>query len=183
MDGSATMTLAQLKDGWPDWAERDREDFCQMCVWLREQEDYPEMLRFVMRQDEPEAWSAIALTVATNLPQAEAWTFLTRILRRYPAGRAINLTQAIAKTRHPEAKELLRRHLDETWTQQALWEDDKFLNWVAHDAITCIRNLIELGATTAEFEEQVRKLSQHVCERNRGSCRRFLGKYYPWLQE
>jgi hypothetical protein len=77
---------------------------------------------------------------------------------------------------------LLRAHLAALWSHPALWDHDDFINWVGFDATTCIAHLVELGAPSSDFTEQVRRLSEHVCSGNRDSCRNFLSKHYSWLK-
>jgi hypothetical protein len=141
------------------------------------------MLRFIMQHGQPDDWSAVAVSVPSALPQREAFEMLARALASSGVGgNAANIAQAISLTKHPEAETALRRHLVIVWGNQALWEPDAFLNWIACDATTCIANLIELGAQPGDFEEQVRQLSEHVCSRNRDSCRQYLAKHYSWLK-
>jgi hypothetical protein len=181
MDGSASITASELQREWPAWTEDQRLDFCQFCCWLDEQADFPDMLRFIMQHGGPEDWSGIAMSVASRLPRDEGFALLLEALRATDIGHCSNVTQAIALTKHPEAEATLHRHLETVWAHPKLWEDASFINWVAFDATTCIAHLIELGASAADFEEQVRRLSQHVCSHNRDSCRNFLSKYYSWL--
>ncbi len=182
MDGSASITSAQLQQEWPSWNKETRMDFCAAYHWLNKQPDFPEMLRFIMQHGGPDEWSAIALDVASRLPQNEAFEILLRALRTMELGRASNITQAIAATKHPGAEATLRRHLDVLWRHPDLWHDADFSNWIAFEATTCIRNLIDLGAPPEDFNEQVRLLSEHSCSGNRNSCRNFLAKHYAWLK-
>lgn len=181
MDGSAKITADELKNEWPLWSYRERLDFCQSCSWLSGQEDFPEILRFVMRHGGEDDWSAIALSVAGALPQSEAFDLLLRALDFAKDRPACNLGQAIASTRHPEAPAALRSLLEKLWKSPDLWEDDDFLNWTAYDATTCIEHLIQIGAPADEFDAMVRELAHHSCEGNRDSCRRFLAKHFPGL--
>jgi len=182
MDGSASITSSRLQQEWPSWSEDVRMDFCQECSWLHEQPDFPEMVRFIMQHGSPDEWSAAALHAASQLPQDEAFDILFRALRTVELGHASNLTQAIAKTKHPSADATLRRHLDAVWEHPALWNNADFINWLAFEATTCITHLIELGASPEDFVAQVRRLSWHVCSHNRDSCRNFLSKHYSWLK-
>lgn len=181
MDGSASMTAEQLRREWRTLTKWERLDFCQSCVWLHKQVDFPEMLRFIMQHGGPDDWSAIAGWIAANLPPEEAFHFLVAALGAREAGEGSNIIQAIATTKHPDAETTLRQHLQAVWDNPALWNNDSFLNWVAHDAEGCIKNLIELGASPVDFDKEVRGLSEHVCKGNRDSCRRWLSKYYSWL--
>lgn len=182
MDGSASITAAELEREWPTWGEDERLDFCQSCSWLHGQPDFPDMLRFIMRQGDPDDWSGIAMSVASELPRAEAFDILLRALDSTDIGCRSNLTQAIAITKHPEAEATLRRQLDAAWAHGKLWDNSKFINWVAFDVTTCIEHLIELGAPAIDFDERVRRLSRHACPHNRDSCRNFLSKHYSWLK-
>ncbi len=182
MDGSASFTLTQLQAEWPTWIESERSDFCQNCCWLSGQLDFPDMLRFIVKHGKHDDRSAIALSIATNLPQDEAFKTLLGALRKAKTGKVSNLAQAIAQTKHAKAEITLRKHFQSIWAHKSLWGDDKFINWVAFDATTCIAHLIEIGASPNDFQDQVRQLSQHFCSGNRTSCRNFLSKHYSWLQ-
>jgi hypothetical protein len=181
MDRSASITADELQREWPMWTDALRMDFCQSCCWLTGQADFPQMLRFIMEHAGSHEWSAIAMSVASELPAEDAFDILLRALRTAEIGSTCNIAQAIALTRHPEAGPTLRAHLDANWKHPGLWDEAEFINWIAFDATTCIAHLLELGATPAEFEQKVRKLSQHVSLHNRDSCRSFLSKYYSWL--
>lgn len=181
MDGSASLTLAELEREWPRWKERERLEFCHACAWLKDQADFPDMVRFILQNDGAEEWSAIALEAGAALPPNEAFEILHRILSTTEIGRASNITQGIAQTKHPQAEATLRVHLAAVWSHPALWENASFINWVAFDATTCITHLIEIGAPPGDFAEQVRLISEHPCPHNRESCRNFLAKYFAWL--
>ncbi len=182
MDGSASMTLEQLQSGWTSWGEDERVDFCNSCCWLHKQSDYPEILRFIVQHGSPRVWPAIAMLVAVHLPQDEAFDFLHRTLISSEAGKGSNFIQGIGLTKHPNAESTLRRHLQSVWANSNLWDDDDFLNWVTYDAMNCILYVIELGAPTSDFEDQVRQLSQHRCRGNRESSVQRLSKHYSWLK-
>jgi len=182
MDGSASITAAELQREWPTWTGDQRMDFCQSCCWLEEQPDFPEMLRFIMQHAGPDEWSGVAMSVASQLPREEAFDILLRALRTVEIGRTSNIGQALAITKHPDAEATLRHHLQAIWAHSAIWDNAEFINYVAFDATTCIAHLIELGAAPADFEEQVRQLERHSCARNRDSCRGFLSKHYSWLR-
>jgi hypothetical protein len=181
MDGSASMSAEQLQREWPTWTECQREDFCQASVWLYKQPDYADMLRFIMQHGGPKENSAIAGSIATTLPCEEAYVFLLGALRAAKIGKSSNVVLGIAATKHPNAEATLRQQLQILWNDPTLWNNDSFLNWVAHDAEKCIQCLIELGASPADFDEKIRQLSQHVCQGNCDSVRRWLSKHYSWL--
>lgn len=182
MDGSATITLDELKSEWPTWNDSLRREFTSNCKWLHEHSEYPEMLRFMMGHCGFPEIQDIALSISSYLPQQEAFTFLADTLKRIPLRDSANISQALAQTKHPNAIETLRRHLDRLWSAPGLWDNAKFMNWTAYSTVCNIRHLLELSVPPAEFEEKVRQLSTHACSRLRDSCGRFLTKYYPWLK-
>lgn len=181
MDHSASITASELKQAWATWPKDLQLDFCLSCNWLFPQDDYPEMLRFIMQDGKSDHWSAIALNVASELPQQEAFDVLCRALHKTDISRATNLVQGIASTKHPSTEPVLREHLAALWSHPVLWNDADFLNWAAFGATTCIAHLIKLGAPAADFVEQTRQLSRHACLHNRDSCRRYLSKHYPQI--
>jgi hypothetical protein len=181
MDGSASISLSEVRREWHTWSDHDRIDFCQYCCWLHEQPDFPDMLRFVVQHASPREWSGVAVSIGSYLPRDEAFDILVRALRTAEIGNTSNIGQAIAITKHPEAESTLRHHLQIILAHRGLWDNAEFSNWVAFDAITCIGHLIELGAEPREFEEHVRQLAEHACAGNRRSSRTFLSKHYGWL--
>jgi hypothetical protein len=181
-DGSASITLAELRDQWPDWPEEDKRDFCSACDWLHGHPDFPEILRFIMNRGGHVHWSTIANSLPYALPTEEAFGILSKALRETPCNTA-NITQAIAGTKHPNAEHLLREHLADLWARDGFWADDPFLNWTAFDATCCIAHLLELGIKPGNLEHQVRALTKHACVGNRQSCGTFLHKFYEWIPQ
>ncbi len=183
MDGSAAITFSELARDWDSWDDRERQSFCSACSWLHKEKDFPQILRYLMRHGDCCTWSAIALSVATHLPQEEAFSRLSNVLQAGGLEASPNIAQGICLTKHPQAEPLLRTHLMALWADPRLWEDDKFCNDIAFAAMCSINHLIEVGAPPHEFEEQVRALSRHVCTNNREFCPTHLGKYFPWLKD
>lgn len=181
-DGSAEITLSELKSEWPSWTKSERHDFVEACSHMKQQPDLPDILRFVMSSDDPNHLNSVALAVSFRLPMEEAFALLLDALTKANGRHTANLTQAIAKTKHPNAVAVLRKHLEEIWTNPELLADDPFINWVAFDAQCCIQQLIELGAPASEFEEKVRTISKHTCKGNRESLPNFLSEHYSWLK-
>ncbi|HWC59966.1 MAG TPA: hypothetical protein VHC44_09765 [Verrucomicrobiae bacterium] len=183
MDGSASITVVELKREWPRWSNEVRRDFCQSCYCLDGQVDFPEMLRYIMKHGDAENWSGVALSVAHQLPSDEAFRILAGALNKTPLGSCSNLAQAISKTKHADAEKTLRKHFEALWNHPALFDSDSFNNWIAFAATTCIAHLIELGVPASEFDARVRQLSEHACSGNRRSCSSFLSKHYSWLKQ
>ena len=110
--------------------------------------DFPDILRFIMRNADVICVSSVASTVAHSLPRDEAFRKLLHGCAskgRYGNGTA-NITKALAFTKHPEAKNLLLAHLKRLWDEGDLWDDDPFKNWRAFDVTCCIAHLLKLGA-------------------------------------
>lgn len=179
-DGSATITLEELQNEWNTWTNEDQVQFCGACSWLNEHPQFADMLRFIMKNGGPEHWSAIALAVGSFLPRDEAFQLLVQALSQISTHTA-NVTQGIQVTKHPDASDVLRKHLEILWKAPNLWEDDSFNNWAAFDATCCIEHLLQLGASPKEFEAKVKALWEHPCAGNRDSVRNFLHKFYDWL--
>jgi hypothetical protein len=179
LDGSASIIASELERDWATWTRDLQIDFCQHCCYLFAQADYRTMLRFIMQNGGPDHWCGIALWVAGEFPQQEAFNFLVQALQKVEIGRSSNITQGIAQTKHSSAETELRKHLGLIWEHPALWNDSTFLNWVASDATNCIAYLIEVGASPADFASQALRLSKHVCSCNRDSWNRRLSKHYP----
>jgi hypothetical protein len=179
-DGSALISLEELKENWSKWPDEDKGDFCSACGELHEHRDFPDMLRFVMSHGDEWNWSSVASLVSHALPMAESFSILKAALVQTSSNEG-NLIQAIALTKHPNAAPLLRERLAKLWTRTDLWADDSFLNWTAQNALHCIEYLIELGDNPAGYEDKVRILAEHVCAGNRDSCSRWLHQYYDWI--
>src|SRR5688572_19601313 len=113
-DGSATITLAELKKEWPTWSDWERTDFCQE-VCEPGCRDMPEVLQFVMAQGEPRHWAAIALKVVYHLPADETIPFLLNACEKSDPEHLSNIMQALAKSGAPEAHNVLRDHLSRLW--------------------------------------------------------------------
>jgi hypothetical protein len=181
MDGSASVTGSQVRAAWPNWSEEQRLDFCCACDWLGDHPEFPDILRFVMQQQDLTHISSVASSVAHRLPRDEAFDLLCDALRATNGEYTANITQAIALTKHPAAKQTLLEHLERLWGEADLWKDDPFSNWRAFDATCCIAHLLELGVSPAQLEDKVRLLAAHPCSGNRESCAGFLKPYYAWL--
>ena len=175
------MTAKQLQDEWPHWSYKLRREFCMAFNWLHQQADFGEMVRFIMESGGPTHWPDIAGIVAWKMPQEEAYRFLNTALRSVAIQDSANLVQAIAITKHCEARQTLLDHLDRIWRDPNLWNSGEGINWIAFSATCCIRYLIELCSAPIEFEYRVQKLFKESPRENRDLCRQKLGKHYPQI--
>lgn len=183
MDATASMSLKELQGYWSGWTEEERGDFCSNCCWLQGQEDFAEMLRFVMANGSPSNWSAIALSVKGVLPQEEAHGWFVEVLPEMDEAYRSNIIQAMALAGHPAAEGIIRGELAVLMSDEETWEEAKFLNWKANTAVNCIKYLIPLGASASDFAGEVKRLRDHPCARNREGCEWWLKEYYPEIFE
>ncbi len=183
MDGTAEITLSELQELWPTWTWIERHDFTNATRWLHEHAEFPEILRYMLDHGNTKDFCAIALSVSKGLPKDEAFARLSNILDQIPIDRSVNITQAIAHTKHPDALDRLREHLPKILSDPRLMEPADSCHEVTYAAACCIEHLILLNAPPDEFETHVRQLNDHSSARLLDWVRRRLSKYYPWLGE
>ena len=122
-DGSASISLSEVEAGWPVWSDSKRLDFSGACDALGGRGDFPDILRFIMRNADVICVSSVASTVAHSLPRDEAFELLTAALRKADGNGTANITKALA-TKHPEAKDLLLAR--NACGTRVIWDDDPF---------------------------------------------------------
>jgi hypothetical protein len=187
VDWSASITLQQLKQEWSTWTDADRADFCaSMCdLELIGQQDFAEIVRFLLQNAKIDILAPVVLhlPVSQMFPPDETFRLLFGVLQHSSLGHTASVIRALGGTKHPEAEATIRRHLRLIVADAATWVDAEFFNKIAQDAAYCISSLLKLGVRSADFEEIVRRLSEHACERNREWCRRNFAKHYAWLRQ
>lgn len=181
-DGSASISFVELSDEWSRWTVVDRHEFSSNCRWLHSQADFIDMLRFILREGDPNDWSNVALSVARTFSSEEGFVLLVSALDATPIEHSANLLQAISMTRHLSASTRISEHFEKLWLDPRLWDDDPFTNWFAFTATCCIQYLLRLGEPPSRFVDAVRALASHPCGGNRDTCSRYLGATYRWLQ-
>jgi len=140
------------------------------------------MVRFVLEHGSPEIWNAIAGPASRFLPNDEVYDRMIMALKHSPAGTVANILNAIAGTKEPRAEHIIRERLLVAWDHPMLWKAETSYNTIASEAVHCIALLIkEFGASSLEFENQVRQLSNHVCVGNQKNCSRTLWRYFGRL--
>jgi hypothetical protein len=181
MDGSASMSLDGLRENWPKWTPDERHAFSRNAAWLRNQADFPNMLRFMMDGGDKGVWVEIALSVAKEIPQEEAFDLLSNALHATEVRDSTNILQGLAETRHPLALGLIRTRLDMAMTLSEIWHDEPGYNRLASAAICSIEDILDLGGNPADFEQIVRALAEHPSPGTRDICRQRLRSRYSWL--
>src|SRR5262245_60424430 len=97
MDGSATITLAELEAHWSEWPDHERMDFSHAFgTWGQKVPERLAILRFLVANgDHQHCWWAIALPVGRELPPEESVPILRRWCESAEVGSAANYFQAI----------------------------------------------------------------------------------------
>jgi hypothetical protein len=157
MDGTASITLDELRRDWGEWPERERLDFCQS--YRSGQECDPDILRFLIANGDHATWPCIAFRVARDLLVEESVPALREWCESCEARRGANYYQAIAHTGDPEAHDILRRAFARVWETAGLMEAAN--HDVAHDACCCLLFLLGLGEDPEEFRPQYEALRRH----------------------
>jgi hypothetical protein len=178
VDGSATISLAELRGEWSQWTRAERLDYAVNSSPLEGMADFPDQLRFVVSNGGPEEWSAVASSIARCLPTDEAFGILTSFLDETPQGSRSNLYQAIERVGHPGSLDVLLEELELLGAHPAIGDDDSFLNWLAYDLTCGIQHALRLGAPPAQFEDAVRRLAIHPCVGNVDAARWRLATTY-----
>jgi hypothetical protein len=111
-DGSASISFVELSAEWPHWTVAGRHEFSSNCRWLESRADFVDMLRFLLREGDPNDWSSIALSVARAFSSEEGFALLGGALDSTPIEQSANLLQAISMTRHPSAVARLTEHFE-----------------------------------------------------------------------
>lgn len=176
-DGSATISLAQLEPDWPRWSTQEKLDFCLSFAHAKVP-DRKDIIRFLIKNGDHDTWATIALWVGLELPAAESFLTLRTWCYSSPVGRGANYFQAIALTKAPEALDVLRACFQRVMDSEGLMDDADFCNWVAYDAICCMKYLFELGEEPATLRSEYDRLNVHPCERTRDEVRTWLAEYF-----
>jgi hypothetical protein len=111
MDGSATITIEELKREWEHWTKDEQIDFGQSCSWLHEQDDFADMIRYIAERAAAEVVGSIAGSLGAHLPRDEAFDLLGRALaqnrdrrrnrRQHRAGHRVDETPERTETIAP----------------------------------------------------------------------------------
>ncbi len=176
-DGSANISLEELKSEWPTWSQSERMDFCQ-AVTQAKFAHLPELLRFVMAEGNIETWSAIANIAAKVLPPEVSVPFITNACLKAPVGKGAKFYQALALTRAPETIPTLHKSLDRIWADRQLMKDDTLFDWAAYDATCCLEYLLQLGDKSPKITEKYKILIQHPHNLSRQNAISRLGPFF-----
>ncbi len=185
IDGTSSISLQRLKDEWHTWTDVDRADFCGSMRDLANlgHQDFGEIVRFLLQNADRDLLGPVVLFLPVGQPFSPDETFrlLVEVLQRSTPGHGADVIRALGRTAHPSAAPTICQHLLRLLEDPAVWADSTFFNKPALEAAYCVLSLLKLGAPAAEFEEILRRLSEHRCLRNREWVRRNFEKHYAWL--
>jgi len=179
-DGSATMTAWQLQREWDFWDDELKREFSEAFQHLRDQDDFPDMVRFLIRTRVGIAQGTIAVMAAQVLPPDEAFALLTDAMGKADSLFA-TIAQALVMTRHPRTRNVLARWLDRLSDHPLLWSPDPTEFMTAYDVICIIGFLCQIGEDPAQYAGQVRHLRTHPNQMIRDTLVLRLRPYFPWL--
>ncbi len=176
-DGSASISLNDLRMGWSLWSQEEQQDFSHAVTEATF--DYlPDVYRFIMKHGDVDCWGAIAAWVPRKVSEEEALDWLSSIIQDVPLGKGEKFYQAMALTKSDSAKELLRRCLNEIWGEKTLLSEDEYFDNAAQDAVCCMEAMLQLGVQSADFRQKYDLLSQHPVTINRQAAIHKLSKYF-----
>jgi len=89
-----------------------------------------------------------------------------------------NYYQAIALTGDAEAHAILKSCFSRIWDTAGLMDDAKFINWIALDAIWCIKELLELAEDPEPYRPAYGALIGHSCKRVTEQAESCLSEYF-----
>jgi hypothetical protein len=179
-DGSATMVDWRLQHEWDGWDDEVRREFAESFAHLRHQDDFPGMVRFLIRTRVGVAQGTIAVMAAQVLPRDEAFALLMEAMEKADTLFA-TIAQALVMTRHPRVRNVLAHWLDRLSEHPLLWSADPTQFMTAYDVICIIGFLCQIGEDPAQFAGRVRHLRTHPVQMIRDTLVLRLKPYFPWL--
>lgn len=176
-DGSATISLAELKRRWPRWTSSERNDFC-LAFWHGDVPERCDILRFLIQNGDSTNHSLLALQIAVHLPAGESVPILARWCKTSAIGEGANFFQALGMTKCEEAADTLQWCLARIWSRSDLMEEADFCNWTAYDAICCTEALLRFGADPESLRSHYDQLLAHPFARTRTQAEQHLSEFF-----
>jgi hypothetical protein len=178
LDGSASITLAELKEAWPGWNEEERFDFCNAVSCGGDIAEIVEILCFLINQSDRLIRMTIALSVATHLPSEESVPVLKKWCLTDEVGHCANYFQALYETYHPDVLPFLRNCFRRIWVSEGLMAETDFVNQIAFDAVCCLQIMLQLGEDICLCRNAYETLKHHPDAGTREQARRQLSRYF-----
>jgi len=177
-DGTATITLDDLKDLWPNWNPEDRCDFCHALSGAKHVPEIQDILRYLVSQSDRFVRPRIASYVVRYLPLSEAISILKEWCQIGEVGQCACYYSALAKTKDSNTLSFLRICLQRTLSTEGFMAESDFHNWVAFDAVHCVQHMLELGEDSAVLRSVYETLKAHPDAGTRRHVQMFLDKYF-----
>lgn len=178
LDGSASITLAELKESWPGWNEEERFDFCNALSCGGDIAEIAEILRFLINHSDRFIRGTIALSVATYLPLQESVPVLKEWCFKDEVGQCANYFQALYETYHPDVLPFLRSCFRRIWASEGLMAETDFVNLVAFEAVSCLQYMLQLGEDICLCRNAYETLKHHPDNGTREQANRHLSRYF-----
>jgi hypothetical protein len=177
-DGSASVTIEELRLHWHEWSKSEQLDFSHALAQLK-REALPEILRFLIIHGDQGVLSNVASLIPYTLPSEEAIPFLLEQCMKSQPGEAGNFFQALAKTDYDQRIPFLKAHLQSLLDNPDCWEKGtKYFNDVANQVVYRIRDLIELGESKDQFVGVYERLREHPHEFVQEVAKNLLSKKF-----
>jgi hypothetical protein len=178
LDGSASISLAELSRDWHSWTDREQLDFSLSIAHLKSVE-IPDILRFLVNNGCSAVVSNIASSIAHSLPANEAAQILIERCKNSPLGSGGNFFQALANTSNPNKIVILEDHLAQLLEHPHCWEKgEAYFNDIANEVVYRIGDLIRLGEPKEKFAHVYSKLKEHPHDFTRKITTNLLAKFF-----
>jgi hypothetical protein len=141
-------------------------------------QDGADILRYLIRHGDHVVSLTIALSVAMHLPAKEALPVLKEWCLTGEVGYCANYFQALALTKDPEALDFLRQCFRRVWNSPGFMADAEFQNWIALDAMWCMKHMLELGEDINVLRSAYETLKTHPCAGTRDQTQRWLSEHF-----
>ncbi len=170
-DGTATITLKQLKREWRDWDASQRVDFCLSFAFAHDIPDRFRILRFLVANGDHDCWPVFAHSLPSEFWPDEAVEILCQWADSCPAGEASSYLNALGilhlhkdhEQEISDARSFLRRYLKDTMLTEGLISDSVSCNEIAYDALVCVESLVSLGEDREILRGPHHLLRTHPC--------------------
>jgi hypothetical protein len=115
-------------------------------------------------------WRCTCLKEA--VPALKEWCLTCEV------GQCANYFQALALTKDSEALDFLRSCFHRLWKCEGIMANADFQNWIALDAMWCMKHMLELGEDIRVLRSAYETLKTHPCAGTRDQTQRWLSEHF-----
>jgi hypothetical protein len=112
------------------------------------------------------------------LPANEAVAVLKDWCLMSQVGQCANFFQALALTKDAAALDFLRSCFQRVWNSEGIMQNADFQNWIAFDAVCCMKHMLELGEDIGALRSAYDTLKTHPCDGTRDATQRWLSEHF-----